>query len=178
MAGSLAGGIALGALLAPNVSSAAQVSGQRSSDLPANITPTAYANRSSGYGPFAATDYYSFADDLGDRAEPFRQALPRQSAGGGSGAFRRHSTLFASGTVAKLIDEGYTGLPDPHFQRRVLGHNARPRRRAKRRRIFRRSLKALGCKKAYSFYYRNHRMDDCAIIEIRSRLIFLFRLSR
>jgi len=36
--------------------------------------------------------------------------------------------------------------------------------------------KALGCTKAFSFYYRNHRMDDCAEIEIRARLIFLFRL--
>ena len=35
---------------------------------------------------------------------------------------------------------------------------------------------ALGCKKAYSFYYRNHRMDDCAEIEIRARLIFLYRM--
>jgi len=61
---SLAGGIALGASQAPHVSSAAQVSGQRSSDLPANITPTAYANRSSGYNPFATPDYYTFADDL------------------------------------------------------------------------------------------------------------------
>jgi hypothetical protein len=40
------------------------------------------------------------------------------------------------------------------------------------------AAKALGCTKAYSFYYRNHRMDDCAIIEIRARLIFLFRHLR
>jgi hypothetical protein len=38
------------------------------------------------------------------------------------------------------------------------------------------AAKALGCKKAFSFYYRNHRMDDCSMVEIRSRLIFLFRL--
>jgi LmbE family N-acetylglucosaminyl deacetylase len=36
--------------------------------------------------------------------------------------------------------------------------------------------RALGCKKAISFYYRNHRMDDCSELEIRARLIFLFRL--
>jgi hypothetical protein len=40
----------------------------------------------------------------------------------------------------------------------------------------REAAKALGCKKAFSLYYRNHRMDDCAMIEIRQRLIFLFRL--
>ena len=34
----------------------------------------------------------------------------------------------------------------------------------------------MGLKKAYSFYYRNHRMDGDAVIEIRARLIFLFRM--
>ena len=36
--------------------------------------------------------------------------------------------------------------------------------------------RALGCKKAFSFDHRNHPIDDCAEIEIRARLIFLFRV--
>jgi hypothetical protein len=35
---------------------------------------------------------------------------------------------------------------------------------------------ALGCKKAFSLGYQNHRLDEDAGIEIRARLIFLFRL--
>ena len=31
-----------------------------------------------------------------------------------------------------------------------------------------------GCKQALSFYHPDHNMDDCAEIEIRTRLIFLF----
>ena len=38
--------------------------------------------------------------------------------------------------------------------------------------------KAMGCKKVFSFYYRNHRMDEIGRTEIRARLIFLFRLLK
>jgi LmbE family N-acetylglucosaminyl deacetylase len=83
--------------------------------------------------------------------------------------------LYCGGTVAKLIDEGYTGylirISNDEAAGRTLGHGV-VQNEIDNHEV----AKALGCKKAFSFYYRNHRMDDCAEIEIRARLIFLYRL--
>src|SRR5579871_2550219 len=103
---SVAGGVAMGLTSASQSSQAAQTG--KHSDLPPQFTPTAYAFPRSGYGPFAATDYYTFANDL--VVEQNRPGKPH--AGKVLAAIQAHSddiTLFASGTVAKLIDEGYTG---------------------------------------------------------------------
>jgi LmbE family N-acetylglucosaminyl deacetylase len=144
------------------------------SDLPSRFTPSVYAFPRSSYGPFAATDYYTFADDL--VIERNRPGKPH--AGKVLAAVQAHSddiTLFASGTVAKLIDEGYTGylirMSNDESSGSTLGHGV-----VQNEVDLQNAAKAIGCKKAYSFYYRNHRMDDCAIIELRARLIFLFRL--
>src|SRR5213592_4205496 len=100
---SIAGGIAFGA--APALSqSPPQESGQRRSELPANVVPAAYANRSTGYNPFATPDYYSYADDL--VIERNRPGKPHR--GKVLAAVQAHSDdipLFAGGLVAKLIDE-------------------------------------------------------------------------
>ena len=171
---SVAGGMALGAAAALSSPVAAQVTGQNRSNLPANVTPTAYANRSSGYNPFATPDYYTYADDL--VIERNRTGRPHQ--GRVLAAVQAHSDdipLFAGGLVAKLIDEGYTGylirISNDESSGSTLGHGV-----VQNEIDYQEVAKALGCKKAYSFYYRNHRMDDCAEIEIRARLIFLFRL--
>ncbi|MBI3698133.1 MAG: hypothetical protein HY238_25270, partial [Acidobacteria bacterium] len=58
---SIAGGIALGGAPALSPSPPAQAPGRRPSDLPSQLTPTAYANRSSGYSPFTTPDYYTYA---------------------------------------------------------------------------------------------------------------------
>ena len=83
--------------------------------------------------------------------------------------------LFAGGTVAKLIDEGYTGylirVSNDEAAGRTLGYGV-----VQNEKDIQGAAKALGCKKAFSFYYRNHRMDDNAAIEIRARSIFLFRM--
>ncbi|MGH8104552.1 MAG: PIG-L deacetylase family protein [bacterium] len=77
--------------------------------------------------------------------------------------------------MAKLVDEGYTGylirISNDEAAGRTLGYGA-VQNEIDNQEVAR----ALGCKKAFSFYYRNHRMDDCAEIEIRARLIFLFRV--
>ncbi len=173
---SVAGGMALG--LAPGLqpSLGAQDPNSRHSDLPSRFTPSTYSFPRSGYNPFAASDYYTFADDL--VIERKRPGKPHQ--GKVLAAVEAHSddiTLSASGTVAKLIDEGYTGylirISNDESSGSTLGHGA-----AQNEADIHDAAQALGCKKAYSFYYRNHRMDDCAIVEIRARLIFLFRLLR
>lgn len=166
---------AVGLGLAPGLQQA-QRAQDRHADLPSRFTPAAYAFPRSGYSPFAATDYYLFADDL--VVERSRPGKPHQ--GKVLAAVQAHCddiTLFAGGTVAKLIDEGYTGylirLSNDEASGRTLGEGV-----VQNEADIQESAKALGCKKAYSFHYRNHRMDDCAMIELRARLIFLFRWLR
>ncbi|MBI3694812.1 MAG: PIG-L family deacetylase [Acidobacteria bacterium] len=171
---SIAGGIALGGapVLAP--SPPAQAPAGRPSDLPSPLTPAAHANRSSGYSPFTTPDYYTYADNLViERNNPGKPHQGKVLA-----AVQAHSDdipLFAGGTVAKLIDEGYTGylirISNDEAAGRTLGYGV-----VQNEIDYQNVAKALGCKKAFSFYYRNHRMDDCAEIEIRARLIFLFRV--
>ncbi|MBV8820008.1 MAG: PIG-L family deacetylase, partial [Acidobacteriaceae bacterium] len=150
--------------------------GRRATDLPRQFTPAAYAFPRSGYGPFAATDYYMFADNLTIQRD--RSGKPH--AGKVLAAIQAHSddiTLFAGGTVAKLIAEGYTGylirISNDESSGRTLGEGV-----VQNESDIQGAAKALGCKKAFSFFYRNHRMDDCPVIELRARLIFLFRLLR
>ena len=163
---SVAGGIAIGG--------AAGLSAQQPSKLPSQITPSAYANRRSGFSPFSVADYFTYADDLViERDQPGKPHQGKVLA-----AVQAHSDdipLFAGGTVAKLIDEGYTGylirISNDEAAGKTLGYGV------VQNEIDNREVgKALGCKKVFSFYYRNHRMDDCAVIEIRARLIFMFRL--
>ena len=77
--------------------------------------------------------------------------------------------LFAGGTVSKLIDEGCTGylirVSNDEAARRTLGFGV-----VQNENDIHGAAQALGCKKALSFYYRNHRMDDNAAIEIRKGL--------
>lgn len=87
--------------------------------------------------------------------------------------------IFAGGTVAKLIREGYTGYlirtsNDDHAGRgitegEVILNNERDNDEV---------AKALGLSKVYNLGYRNHRMDNISIQELRGRLIFLFRMLK
>lgn len=87
--------------------------------------------------------------------------------------------IFAGGTVAKLIREGYTGYlirttNDDHAgrggsQAEVILNNERDNEEVAR---------VLGLKKVYDLGYRNHRMDNVSIVELRARLIFLFRMLK
>jgi len=165
----LAGGMAAGFALPPALE--AQNAGARRPDLPSRFTPSMYAFPRSPYNPFGATDYYSFADDL--VIERNRPGKPHQ--GKVLAAVQAHSddiTLGAAGTVAKLIDEGYTGylirVSNDESSGSTLGHGA-----VQNEMDIQEAGKTMGCKKVYSFY---HRMDDCAIVELRARLIFLFRM--
>jgi len=148
----------------------------RKTPLPPGITPAAFANTSSGFSPFTTPDYYTYADDL--VIEGNQPGKPH--AGKVLAAVQAHSDdipLYAGGLVAKLVDEGYTGylirISNDEAAGRTLGYGV-----AQNEMDNQEVARALGCKKAYSFYYRNHRMDDCAEIEIRARLIFLFRFLR
>ena len=87
--------------------------------------------------------------------------------------------IFAGGTVAKLVREGYTGYlirttNDDHAgrgssQAEVILNNEKDNEEVAR---------VLGLKKVYDLGYRNHRMDNVSIVELRARLIFLFRMLK
>lgn len=87
--------------------------------------------------------------------------------------------LFASGTVLKLIQEGYTGIliritNDEAAGRgatvgEVVSNNEKDNFEVAR---------LMGLKKVFDLQYRNHRLDAESLVEIRARLIFIFRLMK
>jgi LmbE family N-acetylglucosaminyl deacetylase len=87
--------------------------------------------------------------------------------------------IFAGGTLAKLLSEGYTGYfirtsnDEKDSYHLTLGETvlANERDTAK-------LVKTLGFKKSYDLGYRNHRLDDVSRTELRGRLMFLFRLLK
>ena len=88
-------------------------------------------------------------------------------------------SLFAAGTIAKLIKEGYTGYlirttNDDHAGRGetigdVIKNNDRDNRAV---------AKVLGLSKVFDLGYRNHMLDNYSMQDIRGRLIFLFRMLK
>ena len=117
-------------------------------------------------------------DDL--IVERYRSGKPHK--GKVLAAIQPHSDdipIFAGGTVAKLIKEGYTGYlirtsNDDHAGRgrtvgEVIANNEKDNDKV---------AKALGLAKVFDLGYRNHRMDNISIQELRGRLIFLFRLLK
>jgi LmbE family N-acetylglucosaminyl deacetylase len=87
--------------------------------------------------------------------------------------------IFASGTIAKLLSEGYTGYfirtsnDEKDSYHLSLGETVLANERDTARLV-----KTMGFKKAYDLGYRNHRLDEVSRTEIRGRLIFLFRLLK
>ncbi len=89
-----------------------------------------------------------------------------------------HSIL-AGGTIARLIEEGYTGYlirtsndekdsADLSSGQTIAANEADNEAMAK----------VLGIKQVFNLGYRNHRMDDVSRVEMRARLIFLIRLLK
>lgn len=87
--------------------------------------------------------------------------------------------IFAGGTVAKLIHEGYTGYmirtsnDEAAGVGDTIGEVILNNEEANRA-----TSKVLGLKKVYDLSYQNHRMEEYNIQELKSRLIFLFRLLK
>jgi LmbE family N-acetylglucosaminyl deacetylase len=87
--------------------------------------------------------------------------------------------IFAGGTILKLIDEGYSGVLITMSNDSMAGtgssigdivlENERDSTEVSRR---------LGLKEAYFLNYPNHNMDGWPILEMRARLVFLFRLLK
>jgi LmbE family N-acetylglucosaminyl deacetylase len=89
-------------------------------------------------------------------------------------AIQAHSDdipLFAGGTVAKLMDEGYTGYLLRTSDDSSGDYEGNRADNANIARFF-------GMEKAYDFLYPHHRMDAIQIQDLKGRLIFLFRLLK
>lgn len=87
--------------------------------------------------------------------------------------------IFAGGTLAKLLSEGYTGFfirtsnDEKDSYKLTLGQTVLANEQDTALLV-----KTAGLKKSYDLSYRNHRMDDVSRTELRGRLIFLFRLLK
>ncbi len=87
--------------------------------------------------------------------------------------------IFAGGTVLKLIDEGYTGYLITMSDDSMAGSGSSYGDiLLKNERDTMEVSKRLGCKEAFFLEYPNHSMDAWPIVEIRARLVFLFRLLK
>ncbi len=125
------------------------------------------------------------APDQGTSATPGvdieRAATGKPHAGKVLAAIQPHADdlpLFAGGLVLKLIQEGYTGYMirttnDDHTGPGTVGEGVLANERDNQA-----VAKAMGLKKVYDLYYRNHMLDSVSPLELRLRLIFLFRLLK
>ena len=87
--------------------------------------------------------------------------------------------FFAAGTVAKLIHEGYTGYLIRTTNDDAAGSgNSIGERVLNNEKSNEAFAASMGLKKIYDLGYRNHRLDEYNIQEIKGRLIFLFRLLK
>jgi LmbE family N-acetylglucosaminyl deacetylase len=110
-----------------------------------------------------------------------RSAPGKPYTGKALAAIQPHSDdipIFAAGTVAKLINEGYTGylirvtnddMAGPGTIGNTVLANEKDNDEVGR---------VLGVRKIFNLNYGNHMMDAVSRSELRSRLIFLFRLLR
>lgn len=111
--------------------------------------------------------------------EPKRSGKPR--AGQVLAAIQPHSddiSLFAAGTVAKLIEEGCTGYQIRTTNDEKAGPGTMGETVLSNEKDTDAVARALGLTKTYHLNYRNHRLDDASRQDLRGRLIFLFRLLK
>jgi LmbE family N-acetylglucosaminyl deacetylase len=86
--------------------------------------------------------------------------------------------LFASGTVAKLIAEGYTGYLIRVTNDDMTGPGTIGDGMSANEKDNQEVAKALGCRQTFDLNYGNHRLDEASIAELRARFIFLIRLLK
>jgi LmbE family N-acetylglucosaminyl deacetylase len=86
--------------------------------------------------------------------------------------------IFAGGTVAKLIDEGYTGYLIRTTNDEMAGAGTTGETVLHNEIDNEKVAKILGLKKTFNLEYRNHSLDTEPWQDFRERLIFLFRLLK
>ncbi|MEO8659560.1 MAG: PIG-L family deacetylase [Bryobacteraceae bacterium] len=134
------------------------------------LTVSAAAGAPTDEGPFPNPDVHV------ERAQP---GTPH--AGKVLAAIQPHADdlpIFAAGVVLKLLHEGYTGYlirttNDDHTGPGTVGEGVL----ANERDNFA-VARDMGLKRTYDLHYRNHMLDGVSPLELRLRLIFLFRLLK
>jgi LmbE family N-acetylglucosaminyl deacetylase len=86
--------------------------------------------------------------------------------------------IFAGGTVAKLVSEGYTGYLIRTTNDEMAGSGTTGERVLDNERDTEAVAKALGLQRVFNLEYRNHQMDEISRVELRARLIHLIRLLK
>lgn len=86
--------------------------------------------------------------------------------------------IFAAGTVAKLLREGYTGYLFRMTNDDMAGPGTVGDTVLANEKDNDAVARVLGLKKVFNLNYANHQMDKESRLEIRARLIFLFRLLK
>jgi LmbE family N-acetylglucosaminyl deacetylase len=86
--------------------------------------------------------------------------------------------IFAGGTVAKLVAEGYSGYLIRTTNDEMVGAGGTGQRVLDNERDTEAVAKALGLQKVFNLDYRNHQMDEISRLEMRERLIYLIRLLK
>jgi len=135
-------------------------------------------------GAFSVSTAAAMTDDgpFADTEIQIERIVPgKPHAGKVVAAIQPHADdlpLFAGGLVLKLIQEGYTGYlirttNDDHTGPGSVGEGVLANERDNLA-----VASAFGMKKAYDLYYRNHMLDSVSPLELRLRLIFLFRLLK
>ena len=110
-----------------------------------------------------------------------RDRTGRPFAGRVMAAIQPHADdipIFAGGTVLKLMNEGYTGYLIRTTNDDMAGRGTIAETALANERDVDELTKAMGFKRAFSLNYGNHEMDGISKPELRSRLIFLFRLLK
>lgn len=87
--------------------------------------------------------------------------------------------IYAGGTVLKLIDEGYEGILINMSNDEMAGSGATFGEVIRNNELDTREVaRRMGLKEVVFLNYRNHLMDGTQTLEMRQRLIFLFRLYK
>jgi LmbE family N-acetylglucosaminyl deacetylase len=85
---------------------------------------------------------------------------------------------YAGGLCAKLIREGYTGYLIRTTNDEKSGGQSTAQNILSNEQEHLKVAAAVGCKDVFELYYQNHEMDAVSSLDIRGRLIFLFRYLR
>jgi LmbE family N-acetylglucosaminyl deacetylase len=110
-----------------------------------------------------------------------RAASGKPHAGKVLAAIQPHTDdvpIFAGGTVAKLIGEGYTGYLIRTTNDEMAGSGTTGQRVLDNERDTEGVAKALGLHKAFNLEYRNHQMDEISRVEMRARMVHLIRMLK
>ena len=85
---------------------------------------------------------------------------------------------YAGGLCAKLMREGYTGYLIRTTNDEKCGGRSTAQNILSNEQEHAKMAAALGFKETFDLYYQNHEMDGISSLDLRGRLIFLFRLLK